>query len=67
MLGISDETRELAAGDWRRCWKLSAGDWRQWWRRSGWGLENDARDFAMVIGDNVGDLVDGDWRHRKRL
>jgi len=54
-VGIEDETRELAPGDSRRHWKLRAGDWGRCWRRSGWELENDARD------------CDGCWRWCWRL
>ena len=41
---------------------LAAGEWRRRWRLGGWGVETTLETWQMLSGDNAGDLVPGEWR-----
>ena len=55
-MGSGDGTGDLAAGEWRRHWRLSS-----------WELETKLEAKRLGTGDDVGDEATGDWRRRWRL
>ena len=59
-LGSVDGSRDLAAGDWRRHWRLSC-----------WGIERTVlatlETQRLGSGEDSGDLAVGDWRRQWRL
>ncbi|XP_044182858.1 uncharacterized protein LOC122963467 [Acropora millepora] len=55
-LGTRDSVGVLAAGEWRRRWRLR-----------GWGVEMTLETSQMWSGDNVGDLAAGEWTRPCRL
>ena len=70
---FGDDFGDLADGEWRQHWRLggwgvetdvgdlAAWQWRQRWRLGAWGLKMTFETSQMWSGDDVGDLVPGDW------